>query len=84
MLKYKNFIDLMSNEFQLKDDKILNIYPYGSIVYGNNTELSDEDFIIVYDWEKEKSDSLQYGKFNATIYNPKGFQKELDNHEISV
>ncbi len=31
----------------LIDDNILNIYRYGSFVYGSNDELSDEDFIIV-------------------------------------
>lgn len=74
----------MTNEFQLNDDKILNVYPYGSVIYGTNTELSDEDFILIYDWDVEKTDSLQYGKFNATVYNKFGFQKELNNHEISA
>ena len=28
--------------------QILNIYPYGSKIYGNGDENSDEDYVIVY------------------------------------
>ena len=39
-------------------DKIYNIYPYGSKIYGTATENSDDDFVIVY-----KSSLLPSGAF---------------------
>ena len=44
MKRFQKVID----EFNLDINKIINIYPYGSVNYGTFSEDSDEDFIIVY------------------------------------
>lgn len=78
-------------ELGLEYDKILNIYPYGSTVYGNNNEESDHDFIIVY-----KSALLPSGAFRdnaisnedytiqAVCYSRTGFQDAINNYEIGA
>jgi hypothetical protein len=57
---------------------ILNKYNFGSIVYGTNTEKSDEDYICVTD-EKVISNDI-----NIHYYTIEEFQRLLDNHEIQM
>jgi predicted nucleotidyltransferase len=67
---------------------ILNIYQFGSRVYGTNTEKSDYDFIIVVNSaEISKIDGLEFfidsNFINVTIYSKDHFQQKIDEHEIS-
>jgi predicted nucleotidyltransferase len=85
------FIDLISTELNIDMDKVLNIYQYGSHVYGNANTDSDFDFIIVY-----KSALLENGSFrnnaisneNGTIqavcYSRTGFIDAINNYEIGA
>lgn len=66
---------------------ILNIYTYGSDVYGTSTAYSDKDFIIVVEngcagvFDKaEFSNNI----FNFTIYDVNEFCRLIFEHEISV
>ncbi|MCK9416606.1 hypothetical protein M0Q97_08125 [Candidatus Dojkabacteria bacterium] len=70
-------------------NQVLNIFSYGSVVYGCNDEDSDEDFIIVY-----KSSLLPSGAFKdnaissldkniqAVCYSRSGFIDAINNYEI--
>lgn len=70
---------------------ILNIYPYGSQVYGNSNENSDEDYIIV-----AKSAFLDSGAFKdnaisnedysvqGILYSRTGFIDAINNYDISA
>jgi hypothetical protein len=70
-------------------NQVLNIFSYGSVVYGCNDEYSDEDFIIVY-----KSSLLPSGAFKdnaissldkniqAVCYSRSGFIDAINNYEI--
>lgn len=74
---------------QIDLDKVINVYLYGSRTYECQTEVSDTDYIIVYNQENDISDTLEANfadgsKLNATLYSPKHFQKLLDEHDISV
>ena len=72
-------------------EKILNIYPYGSRVYGTDTEHSDYDYIIVY-----KSAFLDDGSFKRNArssydreiqgiaYSRTGFIDAINNYDISA
>lgn len=67
---------------------ILNVYPFGSRVYGTNAENSDYDFIVVVDsTEFSKIDGLEFfidsNFINVTIYSKVAFQQKIDEHEIS-
>ena len=75
----------------LDDKDIINVYPYGSRVYGTATEKSDYDFIVVY-----KSAFLPNGAFRnnaissedrtiqGVCYSRSGFQDALNNYEIGA
>ena len=78
-------------ELELDYSKVLNIYPYGSKVYGNDDEYSDSDYIIVF-----KSALLPSGSFKdnaissvnreiqGTCYSRTGFIDAINNYEISA
>ena len=69
--------------------QVLNIYPYGSRIYGSTNEFSDEDYVIVY-----KSSLLPSGAFKdnaissddrmiqGTCYSRAGFIDALNNYQI--
>lgn len=71
--------------------KVLNIYAYGSVVYGTNDEYSDEDYIIVF-----KSSLLPSGAFKdnaissddrsiqGVCYSRSGFIDAINNYEIGA
>lgn len=65
----KNFIN---------DNNFLNIYRFGSHVYGTNNEFSDEDYICVVGHKIISED------INIHIYSKKEFQDFLNNHDIQA
>lgn len=79
------------NELRLDYSKILNIYPYGSKIYGSNDEFSDSDYIIVF-----KSSLLPSGAFRdnaissddreiqGVCYSRSGFIDAINNYEIGA
>jgi hypothetical protein len=60
-----------------------NIYQYGSRVYGCNTDASDYDFIAIQDGLETKSEII-IDNINITVYNNTEFEKEIEQHEISI
>lgn len=79
-------IDLILKDFKLKDEDVLNVYMYGSHVYGTNSEKSDHDFIVVAKDTCHDQDSLSssWRNLNATIYSQSSFQEKLNLHKISA
>jgi predicted nucleotidyltransferase len=65
---------------KIQGHKILNIYPYGSKVYGTHNENSDNDYIVVCEGFAGLYDQLD----DVTFYDEKTFQEAIDRHEISV
>ena len=83
----KDFIkDVICPEFNLDFDKIINVYRYGSFVYGTENKDSDEDFIIIYKQKEFKIDAIKNksGKINITLYSLPGFKNSIYYNEISV
>jgi hypothetical protein len=78
-------------KLNIPENDVVNIYPYGSKVYGTASEDSDDDFIIVY-----KSALLPNGAFRnnaissadkqiqAVCYSRGGFQDAINNYEIGA
>lgn len=81
----------IAKELGLDYSQILNVYPYGSVVYGNETKESDHDYIIVF-----KSALLPSGAFRdnaisnsdytiqAVCYSRTGFIDAINNYEIGA
>lgn len=75
----------------LNEDEIVNVYPYGSRVYGTATKLSDHDFIVVYKSAmlpngafRNNAISSEDRKIQAVCYSRSGFQDALNNYEIGA
>lgn len=79
--------ELILKDFKLEDSDVLNIYPYGSRVYGTaHPYHSDYDFIIVVKDGIQDRDSLEstLHNLNATIYSESSFKEKIKQHTISV
>ena len=83
-------------ELKLDSESILNIYPYGSHVYGTNDEISDRDFVIVHkrsfitgNYNEQKSFknnaiSSEDGAIQGIRYSRAGFLSGIDTYDISA
>lgn len=60
------------------DDNVLNIYQFGSRVYGSDNKDSDYDYIII---AKEYFDSKD---INIHVHTVQNFQRLLNNHDIQA
>jgi len=65
-------------------EPILHCFQYGSKVYGNNTELSDDDYIVIVQAEEELEYGIHEGKENITVYSQKTFERLLKEHDIAA
>lgn len=70
---------------------VLNIYPYGSHIYGNAKPNSDEDYIIVYKKSllpsgsfKDNAISSKDRYIQGTCYSRGGFIDAINNYQISA
>jgi predicted nucleotidyltransferase len=73
------------------EGEVLNIYPYGSRVYGTANENSDSDFIIVMKSAfldsgsfKDNAISNEDGTIQGVLYSRGGFIDAINNYEISA
>ena len=64
--------------------RLLNIYLYGSHVYGTNDDKSDVDYIFIVDHQKEKESQTFAGRFNITSYPVNYFQELINGHHVSA
>jgi hypothetical protein len=78
---------------QLKLDltKVINIYPYGSKVYGTATEHSDDDFVIVFKGSllpsgafKDNAISSNDYKIQGVCYSRSGFIDAINNYQVTA
>jgi len=72
-------------------EDILNIYPYGSRVYGNATETSDSDYVIVTKAGMLKSGGFKQNAISnkarniqGVLYSRSGFIDAINNYEITA
>lgn len=71
--------------------KVLNIYKYGSKVYGTDDEYSDSDYIIVYKTSflpsgafKDNAISSDDREIQGVCYSRAGFIDAINNYDISA
>jgi len=68
-----------------KPENVLNVYLYGSRVYGNIRKDSDYDFIVVLKKKRiNNQEQFSDNLINVQFYTVDDFQRRLDNHEISA
>lgn len=73
------FVNAFKRKFKYNEDEnILNVYVFGSHVYGSNNENSDLDVIIVAKEWFESND------INVHVYNVEQFQALLNRHDIQA
>jgi predicted nucleotidyltransferase len=63
---------------------ILNIYPYGSKVYGTADEKSDTDLIMVSDFSHEQETQALWPGIDLTIWTAAKYQRLLNEHDPSA
>jgi len=61
----------------------INIYMYGSKVYGCTSPQSDNDFIVVTNGT-EQGEQYHLDNIEITIYGQQQFQRMIDEHEITA
>ena len=78
MVTAQQIIDII----KLHPYKVRNIYMFGSQVYGNQTEESDYDFIVMASNLLEKQE-LHEGDLNIHVHTPDVFLEGLKNYEMN-
>ena len=93
MMINKNIMEAQEicKKLDIDYDKVLNIYPYGSRVYGTDDEYSDSDFIIVYNSSflpsgafKDNAITSDDGEIQGVCYSRSGFIDAINNFEIGA
>jgi len=71
------------SELNLNPSNVLNVYQFGSRVYGTATSTSDWDFVIVCkDYYGEVFVENKENTINANVFNPETFQIGINEHYI--
>jgi len=73
--------DLLTR-IKMDDKDILNVYQYGSRVYGTDRQGSDWDFVIIV--SRKERDEYSDNLVNVFFYTPLEFDKKLKDHEITA
>lgn len=77
--------DLHQRIYDANKSEPLNIYMYGSTVYGTlwNPLLSDKDLIVILK-DEPRLEKIWVNDFDIQFYSVDSFQKMIDDHEISA
>lgn len=72
----------ITENYNIDSNKIVGIYPYGSILYGTANEKSDLDLVVIVDMSEE--DYLQYESQEYDIHymSINHYKKKLEEHDI--
>lgn len=73
-------------DFSLIDENVLCVYPYGSRVYGTNSDKSDYDFVVVLKSvaiDSDRLDSLN-NPISLTLYSETSFKEKIAEHKIGL
>ncbi len=78
LMDYATFSEYLS----IPNEQVLNVYQYGSRVYGTSTDRSDWDFVVIVN-HKTVEEFLSE-PINVHFYTVAEFQAQLAAHEISA
>jgi predicted nucleotidyltransferase len=83
--------EFICQELGIDYSQVLNIYPYGSKIYGTDNENSDDDYVIVYKTSflpngcfRDNARSSKNRKIQGTCYSKSGFIDAINNYQISA
>lgn len=83
--------EFILQQFDIPAELVVNIYPYGSRVYGCHHEGSDHDWVIVYKAAmlpngafKNNAISSPDRKHQAICYSRSGFRSAIDYYDITA
>lgn len=79
----QKYLDIHETRTEI-DEPIIEVYPYGSVVYGCTSKNSDEDFIVVVQSEKDLYYSVKTENGDITVYSEPLFIKRGREQHISV
>lgn len=76
-------LEYFKARYGLRDQDVL-IYPYGSRVYGTQSEKSDYDYIAIIPANRsaDTGTEFQHNNINVHMYNRRDFQEQLHRHKI--
>lgn len=82
----KNIYELILRDFRLKDEDIINVYPFGSQIYKTATYKSDHDFIVIVNNNVTDKDLREKSanKLNINIFNEGRFLEKLQDHKMAI
>jgi hypothetical protein len=80
----KDYHQLILKYFKLSDDKIINIYLFGSQIYKTANYKSDHDFMIVVKQNYYIDDIKKINGININICNELSFINHLNRHRMSI
>lgn len=87
-MNLENVLELLgSQETQQilgRKPQVLNVYAYGSRVFGNAGLNADYDYIVVESGEEGKEANLIFPGIDITLYDCKRFRDRIAEHEISA
>lgn len=90
-MKVMNTIQHICKELNLNEVDIVNIYPYGSRVYGNHVEDADYDYVIVFKSAfldngafKNNAISSADRKIQGSVFSRSGFQDAINRYDMSA
>lgn len=75
-------IDLL-NKFNLSENKIIALFPYGSRVYGTAGINSDYDFIAILENNYKSNDADTVDNLTMHYYDAAVFKSQIQQHKIS-
>lgn len=90
-IKIKHTAQEICDALDINIKDVMNIYPYGSQVYGTATKESDHDYIIVYKRSilpsgafKDNAISSKDRMIQGSCYSKGGFLDAINNYQIST
>jgi predicted nucleotidyltransferase len=77
--------DNLIHLLKLNPNEIVNIYQYGSRVYGTFNQKSDWDYTIIMKGSSyNQKNTLKYENFDVNFYNDKEFEMLISEHSINA
>lgn len=80
----KDYYSLIIKNFHLKDEDVINVYPFGSKIYKTDNYRSDYDFIVVVKQGSCKEYRKKIDNINVNVLEELHFLILLKRHKMSI
>lgn len=77
-------INLLAETTRTSTNNIINVYRFGSFVYGTQNANSDIDYIMVLNNYRIPYENFRLGNINIQIYTLAEYQKKINNNEFPL